>query len=62
MAVGVAVGAEGSFVLYATGDEIVGEFVQLSASDVFKFVDVYGAVEVFIFGAEERGRGDMRGE
>ena len=42
VAVGVPVGAEGSFIFDATGDEIVGKFVELAAGDVFEFVNVYG--------------------
>lgn len=51
--VGVAVGAEGSFVFYASGDEIVGELVEFAAGDVFEFMDIDRAVDVVIFGAEE---------
>jgi hypothetical protein len=62
VAVGVAVGAEGSFVFNAAGDEVIGEFVELATGDVFKFVDVDGAVEVVFVGAEEGGSGDVCGE
>lgn len=62
MAVGVAVGAEGSFVFDAAGDEVVGELVEFAAGDVFEFVDVDWAVEAVFVRAEEGGSGDVRGE
>ncbi len=62
MAVGIAVGAEGSFVFDAASDEVVGEFVEFAAGDVFEFVDVDWTVDVVFAGAEEGGSGDVRGE